>query len=266
VVPRALSTAEIARVVADYRRAARNAHRAGFDFVELHAAHGYLVEQFLCDGTNHREDEYGGTVANRCRFLFEVVAALVDELGPARVGVRLSPCAHDPATGKPYQTYFGTLFSDPEPLYDYAIERLNDFPLAYLMLTEPRVGGLSVTPEADRSNTHPLRNTRYRSRYHGLLIGAGGFAPRAAGMAVAEGHYDLVAFGRWFLANPDLPERLKHGRPLNVYDRSTFYGTGIAGYTDYPRWEGETAAAATTAVYPLMEQTAIGVALVSSQL
>ena len=266
VVPRALTIAEIARVVADYRRAARNAHCAGFDFVELHAAHGYLVEQFLCDGTNQREDEYGGNVANRCRFLFEVVATLVDELGPRRVGVRLSPCAHDPATGKPYQTYFGTLFSDPELLYEHAIEGLNDFPLAYLMLTEPRVGGLSVAPEADRSNTHPLRNTRYRNRYHGVLIGAGGFTPRTAGMAVAEGHYDLVAFGRWFLANPDLPERLKQGLPLNVYDRSTFYGAGAAGYTDYPCWEGEVAAVPTTAVYPLMEQTSIGVALVSSQL
>jgi N-ethylmaleimide reductase len=182
------------------------------------------------------------------------------------VGVRLSPCAHDPATGKPYQTYFGTLFSAPELLYELAIEGLNDFPLAYLMLTEPRVGGLSVAPEADRSNTHPLRNTRYRNRYHGVLIGAGGFTPRTAGMAVAEGHYDLVAFGRWFLANPDLPERLKQGLPLNVYDRSTFYGAGAAGYTDYPRWKDEAAAAATIAVYPLMEQTSIGVALVSSQL
>ena len=162
VEPRALETGEIARIIGDYRVAARNARRAGFDYVELHAAHGYLVEQFLCDGINQRSDRYGGSIENRCRFLFDVVAALVAEMGPGRVAVRLSPTAIDPATGKLYQMYFGAVSSDPEALYDHAVAGLNAFPLAYLMLTEPRVGALSVEPEADRSHGHPMRNARFR--------------------------------------------------------------------------------------------------------
>lgn len=236
VIPRALGSEEIARVIEDYRRAARNAVLAGFDYVELHAAHGYLVEQFLCDGINHRTDRYGGSLENRCRFLFEVVAALVAQLGPGRLGVRLSPTSVDPATGRLHQMYFGAYSSDAEALYARAVAGLDDFPLAYLMLTEPRVGALSVAPDADGSQAQPLRNTRLRGLYRGPLIGAGGFTPRTADAAVAAGAYDLVAFGRWFLANPDLPERLRRGTALNVYDRKTFYGAGPEGYTDYPTW------------------------------
>ena len=234
VEPRALETDEISRVIDDYRHAARNASLAGFDYVELHAAHGYLVEQFLCDGINQREDRYGGSTENRCRFLFEVIAALVAELGPGRLGVRLSPTSVDPETGNLHQMYFGAFSSDAERLYDHVVTGLNDFPLAYLMLTEPRVGALSVAPEADGSHAQPLRNARFRRIYRGTLIGAGGFTPRTAQAAVADGKYDLVAFGRWFLANPDLPDRLRLGSPLNVYDRKTFYGTGVKGYIDYP--------------------------------
>ena len=258
-LPRALATEEIGRVVDDYRRAARNADQAGFDYVELHAAHGYLVEQFLCDGINHREDRYGGSIGNRCRFLFEVVAALVAELGAGRVGVRLSPTSVDPATGKLYQMYFGAFSSDAESLYDHAVTGLNDFPLAYLMLTEPRVGALSVTPEADGSPAKPLRNRRFRELYRGMLVGAGGFTPRTAAAAVTDGIYDLVAFGRWFLANPDLPDRLRVGSPLNVYDRKTFYGAGPKGYVDYPDWQqiGDPLFGA----YSLIEQSQIGASL-----
>ncbi|MEI8299768.1 MAG: alkene reductase [Pseudomonadota bacterium] len=234
VEPRALQTDEIGRLIDDYRVAARNATRAGFDYVELHAAHGYLIEQFLCDRINRRTDRYGGSIENRCRLLFEVVAALVDEVGAGRVGVRLSPTAIDPRTGRYYQTYFGATTSDPESLYDFAVTGLNAFPLAYLMLTEPRVGALSVAIEADRSNCQPLRNLRFRSLFQGCLIGAGGFTPLTATTAIADGHYDLIAFGRWFLANPDLPDRLREGAPLNVYDRATFYGGGLEGYVDYP--------------------------------
>ncbi|MGC1430431.1 MAG: alkene reductase [Albidovulum sp.] len=254
--PRALETDEIARVIDDYRHAARNADLAGFDFVELHAAHGYLVEQFLCDGINTRPDRYGGSIENRCRFLMEIVAALVDELGAGRVGVRLSPTSVDPATGRLYQMYFGAYSSDAEALYDHAVTGLNAFPLAYLMLTEPRVGALSVAPEADRSNTHPLRNARFRRLYHGTLIGAGGFTPKTAKEAVANGTYDLIAFGRWFLANPDLPERLRLGCPLNAYDRTTFYGGGSVGYTDYP---DRSHVAGST--YAQIEQSRIGTSL-----
>jgi N-ethylmaleimide reductase len=239
--------------------AARNARRAGFDYVELHAAHGYLVEQFLCDGINQRTDRYGGSIENRCRFLFDVVAALVAEMGPGRVAVRLSPTAIDPATGKLHQTYFGAISSDPEALYDHAVEGLNAFPLAYLMLTEPRVGALSVDPEADRSHRHPMRNARFRTLYRGTLIGAGGFTPLTAEAAVAGGNYDLIAFGRWFLANPDLPDRLREGTALNVYDRKTFYGGGAGGYTDYP--DRHQIGDQRLRTYSLIEQSHIGASL-----
>jgi N-ethylmaleimide reductase len=233
-LPRALETDEIARVIHDYTQAARNAVQAGFDFIELHAAHGYLVDQFLCDGINRRTDRYGGSRENRCRFLFETVAALVEVAGAGRVGVRLSPTPADPVTGLPYQTYFGALASDADALYQQAVVGLNAFPLAYLMLTEPRVGGLSVEPEADQAHRHPLRNRQYRELFQGTCIGVGGFTPVSAQLAVDEGRYDLIAFGRQFLANPDLPERIREGVTLNRYDRTTFYGGGAKGYTDYP--------------------------------
>lgn len=255
-VPRALETHEIARLINDYCQAARQASLAGFDFVELHAAHGYLIEQFLCDGINRRCDRYGGSMENRCRLLFEVIGALVDELGAGRVGVRLSPTAHDPATGALHQTYFGAYSSDAERLYEQAVAGLNDFPLAYLLLTEPRVGPLSVAPEADLSSLQPPRNLRFRSIFRGPLIGAGGFTPKTAAMAVAEGRYDLIAFGRWYLANPDLPERIRSGTALNVYDRSTFYGGGTRGYTDYP--DAQHVGDPRYGAYALFEQSRIG--------
>jgi N-ethylmaleimide reductase len=258
-VPRELGAGEIARVIEDYRRAARHADLAGFDYVELHAAHGYLVEQFLCDGINRRGDRYGGSLENRCRFLFEVVAALVAQLGAGRVGVRLSPTSVDPATGRLHQMYFGAFSSDAGALYEHAVTGLDEFPLAYLMLTEPRVGALSVAPEADGSQTQPLRNTRLRRLFRGRLIGAGGFTPRSAEAAVAAGAYDLIAFGRWFLANPDLPERLRCGHALNVYDRKTFYGTGAEGYTDYPTWSQTRDQPSRK--YRLMDPSRVGISL-----
>jgi N-ethylmaleimide reductase len=263
VEPRALETREVARIIRDYCGAAHNARRAGFDYIELHAAHGYLVEQFLCDGINRRADQYGGSIENRCRFLFEVVAALVEEMGPGRVAVRLSPTAIDPATGKFYQTYFGAISSDPETLYGHAVAGLNAFPLAYLTLTEPRVGALSVDPDADNSNGHPMRNARFRTLYRGTLIGAGGFTPKSAEAALLRGNYDLIAFGRWFLANPDLPDRLRDDTPLNVYDRKTFYGGGAKGYTDYP--DRHQVGDLRTRSYALIEQSRIGVSLKTAE-
>lgn len=243
-------------MIDDYRRAARHADRAGFDFIEVHAAHGYLVEQFLCDAINRRQDHYGGSIENRCRFLFELVAALVGELGPDRIGVRLSPTAVDPTTGRLYQMYFGAASSDAEKLYEHAVEGLNAFALAYLMLTEPRVGALSVPPECDPSTAQPSRNDRFRGLYRGVLIGTGGFTPRTADTAVANGLYDLIAFGRWFLANPDLPASLRAGGPLNVYDRQTFYGVGTKGYTYYP--DAANIGDPRFGRYPLIEQSQIG--------
>ena len=258
-LPRALEAHEISRVVDDYRIAARNAHRANFDFVEIHAAHGYLMEQFFCDGINVRTDQYGGSLENRCRLFFETITALINDLGDNRVAVRLSPTSADPITGESYQTYFGAISSDADQLYHYLIKRLNAYPLAYLLLTEPRIGVLSVGHTKDGSHTQPLRNGRFRDLYSGTLVGAGGFTPKTAEQAVTNGVYDMIAFGRWFLANPDLPNRLRIGAPLNVYDRNTFYGGNLTGYTDYPDLQsvGSTA----YGNYPLIDQSEIGQSL-----
>jgi N-ethylmaleimide reductase len=229
IPPRALETSEIARLVGDYKHAAQNAKSAGFDSVELHAAHGYLIEQFLADGVNDRTDCYGGSIANRCRLLFEVVEALLDVMGSGRVAVRLSP-----VTGESSQSYFGVTTSDAQELYSYAVGALNRYDLAYLLLTEPRVGGLSQSPEKEEAYTHPLRNKHFRSLYDGVLIGAGGFTPATGSDAVKNGAYDMIAYGRWFLSNPDLPDRIRSGADLNVYERKSFYGGDAQGYTDYP--------------------------------
>jgi len=247
--PRALNVSEIARLHEDYVTAARNAISAGFDCVEIHGGHGYLIPQFLCDSVNRRDDYYGGSISNRCRFLFELVGKLVDVVGPGRVGVRLSP------TFKHHIQYFGVSDSDPEALYSTAIEGLNDFPLAYLLLTEPRAAGLSEAPQTDGAFSEPLSSARFRNIYKGTLMAAGGFTPQSAKHALEEGHYDLIAFGRWFLSNPDLPERIRQGSPLNVYDRSKFYTNGAEGYTDYPDEDG---AMGVAGKYPVMEQYKIG--------
>lgn len=257
--PRALQKSEIERVRRDYQHAARNALSAGFDFIELHAAHGYLVDQFLCDGVNQRTDEYGGSLENRCRFLFEAVAALVKVAGPGRVGVRLSPTVLDEKTKQPTQVYFGAACSDPHQIYAHAVAGLNDFPLAYLLLSEPRIGGMSSDAEQEKGFTRPIANDCFRDLYDGTLISAGGFTPSTAASAVENGTFDLIAFGRWFIANPDLPARIRDGNPLNVYDRPTFYSNGAEGYTDYPYWselKGDS-----TDKYRLMEQSRIGASL-----
>ena len=263
-LPRALSVDEISRVVGDYKRAARYALRAGFDAVELHAAHGYLINQFMCDGVNCRTDGYGGKIANRCRLLFEVVQALIDVVGPGRVGVRLSPTSIDAHTGQPSQVYFDCADSDPEALYAHAVSGLNSFPLAYLLLTEPRCGSLGLAAVEDAGLRAPIANRRFRALYHGTLMGAGGFTPAGAAAAVQDGEYDLVAFGRWFLANPDLPHRLQTGAPLNVYDRATFYGGGHKGYIDYPDLAG-TITPDERSAYETMEQADIGQSLAEAR-
>lgn len=236
VAPRALEQDDIARIRNDYQLAAVNALRAGFDAVELHAGHGYLVDQFLCDGVNQRRDRYGGSIENRCRFLLEVVESLVEVVGADRVGVRLSP-QYASADSSRAQTYFGATCSDPDELYGHAIAELDSLGLSYLLLTEPRVGGLDADPGRDSAASQPIRSARFRSLYRGALIGAGGFTPTTAAAAVANGSYDAIAFGRWFISNPDLPDRLRRGLDLNVYDRTTFYGRGAEGYIDYPTWD-----------------------------
>eukprot|EP00658_Telonema_sp_P-2_P041972 TRINITY_DN30072_c0_g1_i2.p1 TRINITY_DN30072_c0_g1~~TRINITY_DN30072_c0_g1_i2.p1 ORF type:complete len:453 (+),score=89.99 TRINITY_DN30072_c0_g1_i2:84-1442(+) len=258
---RALTTEEICgRLRDDYVRAAQNAMLAGFDGVELHAAHGYLVDQFLNDGTNLRADRYGGSVPNRCRILFELVEALVRAAGGAdRVAVRLSPTTIDPQTGRQNQSYYGATTSDPDLVYEHAVTGLNRFGLAYLLLSEPRWSGkMDHDVKSDRGFAQPLTNHKYRALYHGTLMAAGGFTPLSAAAAIKDGHYDLIGFGRWFLSNPDLPEKIKRGSPLNVYDRSTFYSRGAEGYTDYPSQDGSVGE---LHKYTLIEQNQIGVSL-----
>lgn len=220
--PRALETEEIAGIVAAYGQAARNAKAAGFDGVEIHGANGYLVEQFLQSRSNQRTDAYGGSIENRTRFLLEVTQAAVDVYGADRVGVRLSP----------YGIANGSGESDPMPLYRHAVEALNRFGLAYLHLLEPRASG---TGRADVNwQNVPSAMVLFRPIWKGVLIAAGNFVGDTANAAIAEGHVDAIAFGRYFISNPDLPRRLANGFPLTPYHRPTFYGGEEKGYTDYP--------------------------------
>ncbi len=220
--PRALETSEIPGVVDAYRQAAKNALAAGFDGVEIHGANGYLIEQFLQSHTNLRTDQYGGSIPNRTRFLMEVTQAVVDVWGADRVGVRLSPYGVANGSGEP----------DPMPLYTYAVEQLNPLGLAYLHFIEPRSSGAGRA-EVNHQNV-PSAMVLFRRIWKGVLITAGGFTGEAADAAIRDGHADAIAFGRIFISNPDLPRRLQRGFPLTPYNRATFYGGDVAGYTDYP--------------------------------
>jgi N-ethylmaleimide reductase len=220
---RALETAEIAGVIEQYRAAAVNAKRAGFDGVELMAANGHLIDQFLQDNSNKRTDRYGGSIENRARLLFEVAEALISVWGSGRVGVRIAPSG----------TFNGMADSDPRTLFRYVAERLNDLDLAYLHVIEPRIKGGDLIAEG----MGPVAAQELAQIFKGPIIAAGGFEPDMAETAVANGVASLIAFGRQFIANPDLPKRIKLGLPLNRYDRSTFYGFDARGYTDYPTYE-----------------------------
>lgn len=220
--PRALESDEIPGIVEDYRRAAEHALSAGFDGVEVHGANGYLLEQFLMGHSNRRTDRYGGSIENRSRLLLEVMDTVIQVWGANRVGVRLSPWGRG---------YNGE--TDIVPLYTHVLQALAKKHLAYVHLIEPHQReGAAPVPEAARS---PL--TTFRPFYPGVLITAGGYTRETAMTAVASGLADAVAFGRMFIANPDLPRRLMENRPLNPYDRSTFYGGNEHGYIDYPALE-----------------------------
>jgi N-ethylmaleimide reductase len=217
VTPRALETAEIAGIVEDYRRGASNARAAGFDGVELHGANGYLVDQFLRDKSNKRTDRYGGSAANRARFLVEVTEAIVGVWGPERVGVRLSPT-----------TPFNDMAdSDPAATFSTAVGELNRFGLAYLHVVEPAASDPMPAGE-------PPDIDFFHKLWRGALIGNKGYDLARAKAVLHHGTADLVAFATLFLANPDLPERLRRGGPFNPPDRPTFYGGTAKGYTDYP--------------------------------
>ncbi|AXS41796.1 alkene reductase [Breoghania sp. L-A4] len=215
--PRALELTEISRVIEDYRKAARNADAAGFDGVEIHAANGYLLDQFMRDGSNKRTDAYGGSLENRVRLLGEVVEAVVEVLGAGRVGVRLSPFSNANAIED----------SDPVALATAAVDRISGLGLAFLHMVEGQTGGDRALPEgADLA--------ALKARFDGLYMANNGYDRQMALDAVEEGRADLVAFGKLYIANPDLAERLEKDAPLNAWDGDTFYGGGREGYTDYP--------------------------------
>lgn len=221
--PRALTIDEIPTIVDTFRTAAQHAIEAGFDGVEVHGANGYLIDQFLRNGANKREDAYGGSIENRTRFLIEVVQAVVNELGCGRVGVRLSPVS--PA---------GDLSdSDPQPLFERAVERLDTLGIAYVHVIEGATGG-------DR-DVAPFDYAALHGRFSGAWIVNNGYDRAMAIEAIRDGHADAVAFGVPFLANPDLPARLRQHAKLNKPDPGTFYGGGAKGYTDYPTLEEEAA-------------------------
>ena len=219
---RALETDEIHRIVDDYQAAARRALAAGFDGVELHGGNGYLLDQFLQDGSNHRTDEYGGSIENRARFLLEAVETVSSIWGGDRTAVRIAPGG----------SWNGMSDRDPQaPLFGYVAEQLNLFGLAYLHIIEPRVRGNVVVAEGQAA----IASEHLRRIFEGKIIAAGGFEPDTAGAVVEKGDADAVAFGRHFISNPDLPERIRLGLPLDPYDRATFYTFEAHGYTDYHR-------------------------------
>jgi N-ethylmaleimide reductase len=220
--PRALETGELPGIVEDYRRGAVNALAAGFDGVEIHSANGYLLDQFLEDKTNHRTDEYGGSIENRARLLLEVTDAVVDVWGKGRVGVRLSP----------FGTFNDMGDSSPETLFSYVLEQLSARGIAYAHLVEPRTSGSGGGAPSD--DAAPLTSHIFRKAFAGVLISAGGYTAATGNQTIAEGFADAIAYGRLFIANPDLVERFRENAQLNVPDRSTFYGGAEHGYTDYP--------------------------------
>jgi N-ethylmaleimide reductase len=222
VRPRALTIEEMPYLVAQYERAAKNALAAGFDGVEIHAANGYLLDQFIESGTNRRTDSYGGSIENRSRLLFEVAEALTPIWGPDRIGVRLSPM------GK-----LNNIHDDnPEATFGYVAERLSDYGFAYLHIVNPALEQMQAGKEPDPRAFDMVK--LIRRKYQQTLIIAGGFQADSAARWLREGLADLIAFGRRFIANPDLPERIRAGGPFNTDDPATYYGGGEKGYTDYP--------------------------------
>jgi N-ethylmaleimide reductase len=217
VTPRALEAAELPGIVAQYRRGAQHALDAGFDGVEIHSANGYLLDQFLRDGSNHRSDAYGGSVENRARLLLEVVDVVTQVWGTMRVGVRISP-------SKPFNSMYD---SDSDKTFGYVAERLGALKLGYLHVVE--------TDQAGLSTGQVVNFRRLRDLFNGTYMANGDYTYERANASLVRKDADLIAFGRLFLANPDLPERFAKHASLNVPVPETFYGGNEKGYTDYPR-------------------------------
>ncbi|CCQ40697.1 TPA: alkene reductase [Yersinia enterocolitica] len=216
--PRALETEEIPGIITDFRQATANAREAGFDYIELHAAHGYLLHQFMSPASNQRTDQYGGSIENRTRLTLEVVDATAAEWGAERIGIRISPLG--PFNGLDNG-------EDQEEAALYLIEELNKRHIAYLHISEPDWAGGKPYSDAFRDAV--------RARFKGVIIGAGAYTAEKAESLIEKGFIDAVAFGRSYISNPDLVERLQQNAPLNEPDGETFYGGGAKGYTDYPK-------------------------------
>jgi N-ethylmaleimide reductase len=214
--PRALRLEEIPGIIESFKRGTANALEAGFDGVEIQGANGYLLEQFAKDGTNKRTDAYGGSIENRARLMLEISKAVAAEAGPGRTGIRISPVtpANDISD------------SNPQPLYDYIVDHLSALKLVYLHVVEGATGG--------QRDIAPFDYGSLRKRFKGAYIGNNGYDFELATKVLAADAADLIAFGKPFISNPDLVERLKAGAPLNAFDKATFYGGDAKGYTDYP--------------------------------
>ncbi|MDO9600074.1 MAG: alkene reductase [Azoarcus sp.] len=223
--PRALDIGELPGIVEDYRRAARAAIDAGFDGVEVHAANGYLIDQFLRSGSNHRSDAYGGSIENRARLMVEVMEAITAEIGAGRTAIRISPVTPANDAADP----------DPQPLFTYVVEQLARWPLAYVHVIEGATGGARDFQQGDM----PFDYAAFKAAYaaaggKAAWMVNNGYTRELAEAAVGEGRADLVAFGKDFISNPDLVTRLRENAPLNPFDTSTFYGGNEKGYIDYP--------------------------------
>jgi N-ethylmaleimide reductase len=222
--PRALELSEIPGIIDDFRRGAANALAAGFDGVEIHGANGYLLDQFAKDGANQRTDAYGGSIENRARLILDVSKAVVAEVGAERTGIRISPVTPSNDISD----------SDPQPLFDHIVDGLEALKLTYIHVIEGATGG--------PRDIAPFDYTSLRKRFKRAYIANNGYDFALAEKMLADNAVDLIAFGKPFISNPDLVERLKRGAPLNEWDKATFYGGGARGYTDYPTLDAKQAA------------------------
>jgi len=216
-VPRELITSEVNEIIEQYVQAARNAMEAGFDGVEVHGANGYLIDQFLRDGTNKRDDIYGGNLENRCRFLCEILNGVIIAIGSDKVGVRLSPSG----------TFNDMSDSNPSKHFSYLCQKLNNFNLAYVHIIDALEGDI-------RHGANVVELSVLREAYEGVLITNGGYTQERADETISSAKADAVTFGELFIANPDLPERFSKKSALNKADPTTYYTQGEKGYTDYP--------------------------------
>jgi N-ethylmaleimide reductase len=222
--PRALELSEIPGIIDGFRKGAANAIEAGFDGVEIHGANGYLLDQFAKDGTNKRTDAYGGGIENRAKLMLEVSKAVVAEVGAEKTGIRISPVT--PAND--------ITDSNPQPLFDHIVDGLNALNLVYIHVIEGATGG--------PRDIAPFDYAGLRKRFKGAYMANNGYDLALANKVLDAGAADLIAFGKPFISNPDLVERLKVGAALNDWDKNTFYGGGAKGYTDYPTLQQSQAA------------------------